>query len=658
MDAATSYSRVCRQLPPNAQRILVLGSPGTDRSGLITQLADTLTGIGDPYPCLSADPSLPLFGVPGALNYGRWQGNTWHLQDVEALCSLDSARFRLPLMAAYTRLLGRNTSGALIVQAPGLARGVAGAELLPELVRCADIDAVVVVRRSRAPPLLAHELASCDARIVYVDTGETADRLTRAQRTGQRSRLWQKYMAAAKPMTLNLSELQLLGTPPPLDVTSAWQGRQIALLHAGRLKTMGEVNWVAGDQVQVKVATEPGQVDQLLVRDALCSEGLLRTAKPHKTPPAAPTDPLVVGFFPANTSPQFAKDSTGGPVPTARVGPATATLVNGVFGDSLLKVQLNHQRRSLLFDLGDPGRMAARVAHQISDIFFTHTHADHIGGFLWFLRSRIGDLPPCRCYGPPGLARQIAGMANGILWDRVGHRAPRFEVREWHEDHMKCYRVVAGVAGEEPMADLPLAHGLLLQEASFAVRATALDHGTLVLAYAFQPTLQIKVRRDQLQARGLQAGHWLQDLKQQLSRGNLDGEITLPTGGTRSVAQLKDDLLLVTPGQKLVYATDFADTRPNRERLVKLAAGAHTLFCEAAFMMADSEQARHTQHLTTAACAEIANAAEVTHLMPFHFSKRYIKRAAEVYEELRGICERTVVPGQFTPPTTFWATDK
>jgi ribonuclease BN (tRNA processing enzyme) len=599
-----------------------------------------------------------LFGVPGALNYGRWQGNTWHLQDVEALCSLDSARFRLPLMAAYARLLGRNTSGALIVQAPGLARGVAGAELLPELVRCADIDAVVVLRRSRAPPLLAHELASCDARIVYVDTGETADRLTRAQRTGQRSRLWQKYMAAAKPMTLNLSELQLLGTPPPLDVTSAWQGRQIALLHAGRLKTMGEVNWVAGDRVQVKVATEPGQVDQLLVRDALCSEGLLRTAKPHKTPPTAPTDPLVVGFFPANTSPQFGKDSKGGPVPTARVGPATATLVNGVFGDSLLKVQLNHQRRSLLFDLGDPGRMAARVAHQISDIFFTHTHADHIGGFLWFLRSRIGDLPPCRCYGPPGLARQIAGMANGILWDRVGHRAPQFEVREWHEDHMKCYRVVAGVAGEEPMADLPLAHGLLLQEASFAVRATALDHGTLVLAYAFQPTLQIKVRRDQLQARGLQAGHWLQDLKQQLSRGNLDGEITLPTGGTRSVAQLKDDLLLVTPGHKLVYATDFADTRPNRERLVKLAAGAHTLFCEAAFMMADSEQARHTQHLTTAACAEIANAAEVTHLMPFHFSKRYIKRAAEVYEELRGICERTVVPGQFTPPTTVWATDK
>ena len=648
MDAATSYSGVCRQLPANARRILVLGSPGTDRSGLITQLADTLSGTGDTYPCLSADPSLPLFGVPGALNYGRWRGNTWQLQDFEALCSLDSARFRLPLMTAYSRLLGRNTSGALVVQAPGLARGVAGAELLPELVRCANIDTVMVLRRSLAPPLLAHELASCDAQIVYVDYGETAVRLTKPQRTDQRSRLWQRYMAAAKSMTFNLSELQLLGTPPPLDVTFAWQGRQIALLHAGRLKTMGEVSWVAGDQVQIKVAIEPGQVDQLLVRDALCSEGLLRTAKPHKTPPAAPPEPPMVGFFPANTSPSFTKNSAGGPVPTARVGPATATLINGVFGDSLLKVQLNHQRRSLLFDLGDPGRMAARVAHQISDIFFTHTHADHIGGFLWFLRSRIGELPPCRCYGPPGLARQIAGMANGILWDRVGHRAPRFEVREWHEDHLKRYRVVAGVAGEEPMADLPLVDGLLWQEASFEVRATALDHGTMVLAFAFQPTLQIKVRRDQLQARGLKAGHWLQELKQQLSRGNLDGEITLPDGATRSVAQLKDDLLLVTPGHKLVYATDFADTRPNRERLVKLAAGAHTLFCEASFMMAEREQARRTQHLTTAACAEIANAAKVTHLVPFHFSKRYIKRAAEVYAELRGICDRTVVPGQFT----------
>ncbi len=650
MDAVTSYSRVCRQLPANARRILVLGSPGTDRSGLITQVAYTLTGTGDTYPCLSADPALPLFGIPGALNYGRWQGDTWQLQDFEALCSLDSARFRLPLMTAYTRLLGRNTSGALIVQAPGLARGIAGAELLPELVRCADIDAVMVLRRSHTPSLLAHELASCDVEVVYVDTGETAVRLTKPQRTDQRSRLWQKYMAAAKSMTLNLSELQLLGTPPPLDVASAWQGRQIALLHAGRIKTMGQVRWLAGDLVQVKVAAEPGQVDQLLVRDALYTEGLLRTAKPHKTPPAAPPVPWSVGFFPANASPPFIKESAGGAIPTARVGPATATLVNGVFGDSLLKIQLNHQRRSLLIDMGDPGRMAARVAHQISDIFFTHTHADHIGGFLWFLRSRIGELPPCRCYGPRGLARQIAGMANGILWDRIGHRAPRFEVREWHDDHLKCYRVVAGVAGEEPMADLPLVDGLLWQEPSFEVRATALDHGTMVLAYAFEPTLQIKVRRDQLQARGLKAGHWLQDLKQQLSRGNLAGEITLPGGGTRTVAQLKDDLLLVTPGRKLIYATDFADTLPNRERLVTLAAGAHTLFCEASFMMADSEQARRTQHLTTAACAEMANAAEVTHLMPFHFSKRYIKRAAEVYAELRGICDRTVDPSQFTLP--------
>jgi ribonuclease BN (tRNA processing enzyme) len=65
-------------------------------------------------------------------------------------------------------------------------------------------------------------------------------------------------------------------------------------------------------------------------------------------------------------------------------------------------------------------------------------------------------------------------------------------------------------------------------------------------------------------------------------------------------------------------------------------------------MMAEREQARRTQHLTTAACAEIANAAEVTHLVPFHFSKRYIKRTAEVYAELSGLCDRTVVPGQFT----------
>jgi ribonuclease BN (tRNA processing enzyme) len=65
-------------------------------------------------------------------------------------------------------------------------------------------------------------------------------------------------------------------------------------------------------------------------------------------------------------------------------------------------------------------------------------------------------------------------------------------------------------------------------------------------------------------------------------------------------------------------------------------------------MLEDSDQARRTGHLTTRACAEIANSARVEHLLPFHFSKRYIKHAADVYREIHAISPQTVLPGFMT----------
>ena len=54
-------------------------------------------------------------------------------------------------------------------------------------------------------------------------------------------------------------------------------------------------------------------------------------------------------------------------------------------------LQLRHQGRSLLFDLGDGARLPARLAHQVTDVFISHAHMDHISGFQWLLRSRWAD---------------------------------------------------------------------------------------------------------------------------------------------------------------------------------------------------------------------------------------------------------------------------
>jgi len=326
------------------------------------------------------------------------------------------------------------------------------------------------------------------------------------------------------------------------------------------------------------------------------------------------------------------------------VGAVDVTLVNGVLGDPLLHLRLRHRRRSLLFDLGEGLRLSARTAHQVTDVFITHAHMDHIGGFLWLLRSRIAELPACRLYGPPGLAAQVDALVRGILWDRVGERAPRFRVDELHGETVHRFRVQAGRPGAEPVGREPAPDGLLRAEPAFRVRAVTLDHGTPVLAFAFEPARQLNVRKDRLAARGLAPGPWLGALKARLAAGEGGTVLTLPDGSRETVDALAAELLLVTPGRRLVYATDLADTPANRTRLTGLARGAHTLFCEAAFTQAEAAQARRTGHLTARACGEIADAAGVGRLVPFHFSRRYAEDLSGVYEEVSAACPRAVVP--------------
>ena len=157
--------------------------------------------------------------------------------------------------------------------------------------------------------------------------------------------------------------------------------------------------------------------------------------------------------------------------------------------------------------------------------------------------------------------------------------------------------------------------------------------------------MAIKVRRDQLAAKGLKSGRWLQQLKNQVLAAQWQATVQLPDGSEQTVSVLAEQLLVTAPGQKLVYATDFADTEANKNKLVALAKDAHTLFCESTFMRADQQQAERTQHLTTIACAEIANRAAVGQLVPFHFSQRYDRHPQLVYEELKAVCDVPLVRG-------------
>jgi ribonuclease BN (tRNA processing enzyme) len=617
-------------------RVLLVGPPGIGKSTLGAEVAAWRVNQGLDCRSVSADPGTPAFGPPGAVSLGIWQNGAWLLEDLEPLCSLDAARYRLPLVQAVERLLKRAPPGLVLVDAPGVVRGVAGAELLAGLVAAAAIDLILVLERAGPPLPLEQELATLDVAICRVPAAAAAHAPNDRVRARLRTAAWNAYLERAAQHRLDLEALRCVGMPPPRGASSAWVGRQIALLRGAQFSAFGEIVSVEGTTAHVRLRGEESvgaalaATTAVLVRDAQrAHDGLLGTAKP-----------LAVSRRDIGADEETARRqrlALGGPAPTVPMGPFTATLVNGVWGDPLLHVRLRHAKRSLLFDLGEAGRLPVRIAHQVTDVFVSHAHIDHIAGFLWFLRSRIGEYAPCRIFGPAGLAANIAGLVAGIHWDRVGPRGPCFDVAELRNQRLARFRVQAGEQGARALREEAAADGTLLASPSFRVRAVTLDHKTPVLAFALEASLEIKVRKERLAALAVAPGPWLTELKTAVAAHEREQSITLPSGAREPVGALADELLLIEPGHKLVYATDLADTAENRARLAAFAAGAHVFFCEATFCEADAERAASTGHLTAKACAEIATAARVQRLVPFHFSRRYEPDASQLYHEIGAV---------------------
>ncbi|MFE8070883.1 Clp1/GlmU family protein [Marinobacteraceae bacterium S3BR75-40.1] len=608
------------------QRVLLVGEPGSGKSTLARTLAQALAQRDKSCLCLSADPGSPAFGPPGAVSLAEWQDDHWQIMATEALCSLDAARFRMPLSLAVAHLVKHLDYRPLIIDAPGLVRGVAGAELLQALLVASGARAVVLLGRLASLPL-TNELASLPCPVVTMNSPTGAKRLSRLERRQFRTQSWDRHLQPAGTVTLDCSQWLITGTPPPLHARSAWRGRQIAVLRKQKTVALGEVVDLVDGQLEVRIAgSSPG--DTLLVRNAVRrSDGMLATARKRTAPGK---DPEAGGEVRVAHPPDDAVHF--------RLGPLSARLVNGVFGDPMIDLRLNERRRRLLFDLGDPGRLPARLAHQVSDVFISHAHFDHIGGFPWLLRARILPLPACHLYGPPGLAAHVAHWVGGVHWDRVAEQAPEFIVHELHSAptgaaRLERYHIRAG-APSQSMEPLPVDKDVLLSNGHLKVRARVLDHGIPVLAFALETPDRFNVDRERLAARNLAGGHWLSRLKQAAWDKDLEALIELPDQTRERAGDLMDQLLQRTPGERLVYATDLADTPQNRESLIDLARGASVFVCEAPFIDRDAEQARNTGHLTARACGEIAAAARVKQLIPFHFSRRYSGDPAVVYREV------------------------
>jgi ribonuclease BN (tRNA processing enzyme) len=400
-------------------------------------------------------------------------------------------------------------------------------------------------------------------------------------------------------------------------VLEAWEGRQIALGRGAEWIGLGEIVAAAADTLDVRIVGSGEGADRLLVRNASRGPGRqLRTARAVK-----PRAPRV-------------KQATRKGL-EVQCGSVLADLVNGVTGDPLLLLRLRHRRGALLFDVGESASLSRRLLHTVTDLFLTHAHLDHIAGFPYLLRSRLSaPLPPLRVYGPPGTRAHVEGFLAGVCWDRIGADGPAFEIVEVYDSHLERSRLQAGGRTARDVVTAPF-DTILLRTGDFTVRAARLDHRIPVLAFALEVAEQQSVVPAALAEHRLKPGPWIGELKANVQQGLWERHVTLPDASSEPTDALAAKLLRTRAGPKVVYATDFADHAVNRATLTKLARGAQLLFCESTFRNADADLATATQHLTARACGEIAAAARVERLVPFHFSKRYEGRLADVYAEIR-----------------------
>jgi len=614
------------------RRILLWGETGIGKSNLALRLLPKLNMLAGGCQLLHLDPASAPFGIPGTVGRGWWtaEGFTWG--DCQALCTLNSGRFRLPLVLATRRLLGgavEKSRGTLVIDPPGVVRGVGGAELLTALAECCGVDAVVAIRREGGGLAPIAELVHLAAELVLVTASPAARVPARLERLKNRTRLWDQWLQGGEEQLIDLEDLLVLGTPPPFDVPDAWTGRQAALLsEIGETVAIGEILRLENNRITARLRhCRSGRATVLLVRDCgRDGSGRLATITPVKKAQTSPQVPVEMG------SPNILTTFGKGPV-SSHLGTAWATLVGGVFGDPLLHVRLCQRKKSFLFDLGDPSRLLGKMVHQVHCVFLSHAHLDHIGGFLWFLRSRIGDFPACKIFGPVEIINRLQNFIDAVTWDRIEERGPVFDIGEFDGKSLRRARLQPG-KNRKDLAGQPVSNGVIMAEEDYLVRCVICDHHIPSLAYSFEFRQDIRIRKDRILAAGLATGPWLGRLKKCAAAARLDKEIDLPDGNRIRAGELVRDLLVIRPGKKLVYVTDLADTKENRRKVTELAESAHTLFCETAFTESDRDKATASQHLTTSAAISIAREAGVKRLVPFHFSKRYEHNPGVIYDEL------------------------
>ncbi|GAB4140007.1 MAG: ribonuclease Z [Cyanobacteria bacterium J069] len=282
---------------------------------------------------------------------------------------------------------------------------------------------------------------------------------------------------------------------------------------------------------------------------------------------------------------------------------------------SSIALQLPQRAETWLFDCGEGTqhqilRSDIRVS-QITRVFVTHMHGDHIYGLMGLLSSigLAGNPTRIDVYGPPKL-----------------------------DDYLRACGRYSQTHFSYPVKVHTVSPGMVFEDAEYVVSCEALTHR--VPAFGYRVSEKDRPGRfdvEQAAALGIPSG----PLYGRLKRGEV---VTLPDGRTVNGADLCGEVQI---GRKFVYCTDTIYC----DEAVALSQDADVLVHEATFAHQDAELAYQRLHSTSTMAAQVALNAGVQQLIMTHFSPRYAPGNAIALDDLlieaRAIFPNTVMAHDF-----------
>ncbi len=315
--------------------------------------------------------------------------------------------------------------------------------------------------------------------------------------------------------------------------------------------------------------------------------------------------------------------------------------------DNALLVQVDSGQavEHLLLDCGEGcvSELPFADIQAIDHLFFSHLHMDHVGGFDSFFRCTFNrQTKPNRIWGPPETIRILQHRCQGFLWNLHEEMSATLRISDIHPHQIRTARLelreafaVAHDEGAQPYVRT------IWEGAGCTVDAVTMDHRTPTLAYIVREKARRNIDTSRLPSLGLRPGPWLKQLKESSS----SAEVVVIDGATHSMAELRERLIVETPGDSIAYLTDFMLDEAAMGRLTDALRGCRVMICEGQYRHADMELARKNFHMTTVLAATLAQRAQVEELVLFHLSDRY-ERAdwLEMLQEARQIFPKTSYP--------------